>query len=107
MNESDTQHSAHCPNCEATDSAVPVVAVGGTTLWRCNRDSCAGVTWTTETVPAGLRENPALEDVQERLLGAAEYRDEHDLAEVADDIAVLYEERTPSAGREVETPPTC
>lgn len=103
MNESERQHTGRCPNCESNDAAVPVVAVDGTTLWRCARGSCSGETWTTETVPEGLRENPAIEDIQEHLLGAAAHRDD-DLAGVADDIKTLYERRTE---RTVETPPTC
>ena len=108
MNDSDKQHSDCCPNCESSDSAIPVVAVDGTTLWRCNLESCSGETWTTQSVPEGLRENPAVEDVQNYLLGAAEYREDDDLREVANDITALYDGHEGAhSGRELETPPTC
>lgn len=103
MSHSDAQHTERCPDCTVEESAVPIITIDGTTLWRCTNESCSGVRWRTENHRTGLRENPDPRTIERLLNGAAEYWDEDAVQELADDIARLYREsRTADETRKAE-----
>lgn len=102
MSQSYQQHE-RCPNCTAEKSVIPIITIDGTTLWKCTNETCSGVRWRTERHREGLRENPDPETIERLLNGAAEYRDEEAVQELADDIARLYREsQTANEGRKTE-----